>query len=128
MHDFLNHIRVFDLLPCALYDWDPQDDEYKSDDVSLPNKINARLSALQVDNSFIESQRFDTLITQQWLRVSMWRLAFGTQPSLAYGRETHLPVGLPIDAGKSVLVELYSVGQLSKDCHGIGIVSSSPNL
>ncbi|KAL6399836.1 transcription activator amyR [Ilyonectria robusta] len=121
MHDFLNHIRVFDLLPCALYDWDPQDDEYKSDDVSLPNKINARLSALQVDNSFIESQRFDTLITQQWLRVSMWRLAFGTQPSLAYGRETHLPVGLPIDAGKSVLVELYSVGQLSKDCHGIGI-------
>ncbi|KAH7120688.1 fungal-specific transcription factor domain-containing protein [Dactylonectria macrodidyma] len=121
MHDFLNHIRIFDLLPCALYDWDSQDDEYQSDDVSLPNKINARLSALQVVNSFIESQRFDTLITQQWLRVSMWRLVFGTNPYLAYGRETHLPLGLPIDAGKTVLGELYSVGQLSRDCHGIGM-------
>ncbi|KAH7139943.1 fungal-specific transcription factor domain-containing protein [Dactylonectria estremocensis] len=121
MHDFLNHIRLFELLPCALYDWDPQGDDYQSDDVSLANKINTRLCAIQADTSFIESQRFDTLITQQWLRVSMWRLAFGTKPSFAYSREIHLPLGLPIDAGKMVMGGLYSAGQLSMDCHGIGM-------
>ncbi|KAF7543332.1 hypothetical protein G7Z17_g10823 [Cylindrodendrum hubeiense] len=121
MHDFLNHIRVFDVLPCSLYDWDRQDDEYQSEEVSLQNKINTKLCTMQVDNSFIESQRFDTLITQQWLRVSMWRLAFGTKPSMEHSREIHLPLGLPIDAGTMVMAGLYSVGQVSMDCHGIGM-------
>ncbi|KPM42240.1 hypothetical protein AK830_g4333 [Neonectria ditissima] len=120
MHDFLNHIRLFELLPCSLYEWQPQGDQ-QPDDLTLTHEINNKLCSISADRSVIESQRFDTLITQQWLRVSMWRLAFGKKPSSAYNRGLLLPLSVPIDAGKMIVTALDSVGSKSKDCHGIGM-------
>lgn len=124
MHDFVNHIHLFDLLPYSLYEWHPESESLcnQSGNHSLTTIIQGKLCALQPENSIIESQRFDTLITQQWLRVSMWRLAFGKKPRFAYTGGLFMPPGVPLDAGKVVMKALGSVGQNSKDCHGIGMV------
>ncbi|PTB70956.1 hypothetical protein BBK36DRAFT_821 [Trichoderma citrinoviride] len=121
MHDFVNHVRLFELLPCSLYEWQPHTDGCQPQGVALSHAISNRLSAVQPGESVMESQRFDTLVTQQWLRVSMWRLAFGSKPSLVYGQGLMPAPGLPFDAGKSIMKALGSVSQSSKDCHGIAI-------
>ncbi|KAJ3534554.1 hypothetical protein NM208_g4568 [Fusarium decemcellulare] len=121
MHDFINHIRLFESLPWSLYEWQPESDSHRLEDLKLVHTINDKLCTVQADHSVIESQRFDTLITQQWLRVSMWRLAFGNKPSSACNFGLLLPPGLPMDAGKIIMSALGSVGQKSKDCHGIGM-------
>ncbi|KAF4444520.1 hypothetical protein F53441_11113 [Fusarium austroafricanum] len=121
MHDFINHIRLFESLPYSLYEWTPEDDDQRFDDLKLVHTINSKLCDVQPDQSIIESQRFDTLITQQWLRISMWRIAFGQNPSSASGFGLLLPPGLPMDAGKIIMSALGSVGTKSKDCHGIGM-------
>ncbi|KAF5969609.1 transcription activator amyR [Fusarium coicis] len=121
MHDFINHIRLFESLPYSLYEWQPEGDDQRFDDLKLVNTINEKLCSVQADQSIIESQRFDTLITQQWLRVSMWRIAFGQNPSSASGFGLLLPPSLPMDAGKIIMSALGSVGTKSKDCHGIGM-------
>lgn len=118
MHDFVNHIRVFEQLPSSLYVWQCQSD---SDQLSLTHSINDKLCAVQPDQSVIESQRLDTLLTQQWLRIAMWRLAFGKKPSPACSRGALLPFNLPMDASRLVMSALGSVGSRSKDCHGIGL-------
>jgi hypothetical protein len=123
MHDFVNHIHLFDLLPYSLYEWHPESEGgQQPGDNSLTSTIHGKLCALQPENSIIESQRFDTLVTQQWLRVSMWRLAFGKKPLFAHSRGLLMPLGIPLDAGKVVMRALDSAGQTSKDCHGIGMV------
>ncbi|KAL7927387.1 fungal-specific transcription factor domain-containing protein [Trichoderma austrokoningii] len=121
MHDFVNHVRLFELLPCSLYEWQPHTDGCQPQGVALSHSISNKLSAVQPAESVMESQRFDTLVTQQWLRVSMWRLAFGSKPNLAYGHGLVPALGLPFDAGKSIMKALGSVSQSSKDCHGIAI-------
>ncbi|RSL96200.1 hypothetical protein CDV31_013581 [Fusarium ambrosium] len=121
MHDFLNHIRLFESLPWSLYEWQPENDHGQPKDLQLVPAINNKLCTVQPDQSVIESQRFDTLITQQWLRISMWRLAFGNKPSSACKFGLLLPAGLPFDAGKIILPALLSVGAKSKNCHGIGM-------
>lgn len=123
MHDFVNHVRLFELLPCSLYEWQPHTDGCQPQGVALSHAISNKLSAVQPAESVMESQRFDTLVTQQWLRVSMWRLAFGTKPNLVYGQGLMPALGLPFEAGKSIMKALGSVSQSSKDCHGIAIVS-----
>lgn len=122
MHDFINHISLFEALPCTLYEWQSQSDNQQPEDLSLTQIINNKLCAVQPGRSVLESQRFDTLITQQWLRVSMWRLAFGKKPTPAYNRGFLLPLSLPVEAGKLIMGSLDSVGSRSKDCHGIGMV------
>ncbi|KAH0523429.1 hypothetical protein TsFJ059_008436 [Trichoderma semiorbis] len=121
MHDFVNHVRLFELLPCSLYEWQPHTDGCQPQGVALSHAISNKLSAVQPAESVMESQRFDTLVTQQWLRVSMWRLAFGTKPNLVYGQGLMPALGLPFEAGKSIMKALGSVSQSSKDCHGIAI-------
>ncbi|KAL2827322.1 hypothetical protein BDW59DRAFT_171355 [Aspergillus cavernicola] len=121
MNDFINHIRLFELLPWSLYEWQAGSDNHQLDDLGLVHTINSKLCSIQADQSVIESQRFDTLITQQWLRVSMWRLAFGKKPSSAYQSGLLLPPGLPTDVGKIIMSALSSVDPRSKDCHGIGM-------
>ncbi|KAH7268993.1 fungal-specific transcription factor domain-containing protein [Fusarium redolens] len=121
MHDFINHIRLFESLPYSLYEWQPEGDDQRFDDLKLVHSINDKLCSVQPDQSIIESQRFDTLITQQWLRISMWRIAFGQNPSSASGFGLLLPPSLPMDAGKIIMSALGSVGTKSKDCHGIGM-------
>lgn len=121
MHDFVNHVRLFELLPCSLYEWQPHTDGCQPQGVALSHSISNKLSAVQPAESVMESQRFDTLVTQQWLRVSMWRLAFGSKPNLVYGQGLVPALGLPFDAGKSIMKALGSVSQSSKDCHGIAI-------
>lgn len=122
MHDFVNHVRLFELLPCSLYEWQPHTDGCQPQGVALSHSISNKLSAVQPAESVMESQRFDTLVTQQWLRVSMWRLAFGAKPNLVYGQGLMPAINLPFDAGKSIMKALGSVSQSSKDCHGIAIV------
>ncbi|UPL01008.1 hypothetical protein LCI18_011942 [Fusarium solani-melongenae] len=122
MNDFINHIRLFESLPWSLYEWQSPSDSNQLEDLSLVHTINDKLCTIQADQSVIPSQRFDTLITQQWLRVSMWRLAVGKKPSSsAYNFGVLLPPSLPIDAGKIIMSALGSVGPKSKDCHGIGM-------
>ncbi|KAM0186103.1 hypothetical protein ACHAPI_011881 [Fusarium lateritium] len=121
MHDFINHIRLFESLPYSLYEWQPEGDDGRFEDLKLVHTINDKLCSVQPDQSIIESQRFDTLITQQWLRVSMWRIAFGQNPTSASGFGLLLPPALPMDAGKIIMSALSSVGTKSKDCHGIGM-------
>ncbi|CAJ0545142.1 Ff.00g086150.m01.CDS01 [Fusarium sp. VM40] len=121
MHDFINHIRLFESLPYSLYEWQPEGDDGRFEDLKLVHGINDKLCSVQPDQSIIESQRFDTLITQQWLRISMWRIAFGQNPSSASGFGILLPPALPMDAGKIIMSALSSVGTKSKDCHGIGM-------
>ncbi|KAL7958238.1 fungal-specific transcription factor domain-containing protein [Trichoderma compactum] len=121
MHDFVNHVRLFELLPCSLYEWQPHTDGCQPQGVALSHAISNKLSAVQPAESVMESQRFDTLVTQQWLRVSMWRLAFGTKPNLVHGQGLVPALGLPFEAGKSIMKALGSVSQSAKDCHGIAI-------
>ncbi|KAG8674058.1 hypothetical protein FPOAC1_000021 [Fusarium poae] len=121
MHDFINHISLFESLPYSLYEWQPENDDRRFEDLKLVHNINERLCKVKPEQSIIESQRFDTLITQQWLRVSMWRIAFGQNPSSASGFGLLLPPALPMDAGKIIMSALGSVGTKSKDCHGIGM-------
>ncbi|RKK80093.1 hypothetical protein BFJ68_g17218 [Fusarium oxysporum] len=121
MHDFVNHIHLFESLPCSLYEWYPESDNYQLKDSALAYKINKQLCTIQPDKSIIESQRFDTLITQQWLRVSIWRLVFGKKLSPAYTHRLLLPADLPIDAGRIIMATLDSIDPRSKDCHGIGM-------
>ncbi len=85
--------------------------------------INDKLCTVKPTDSVMESQKFDSLVTQQWLRVSMWRLAFGARP-FSHARGDMLPFFLPVDAAKSVMKALDSVSQASKDAHGIAIVST----
>ncbi|RSL42236.1 hypothetical protein CEP54_015547 [Fusarium duplospermum] len=122
MNDFINHIRLFESLPWSLYEWQNPSDSNQVEDLSLVHTINDKLCTIQADQSVIPSQRFDTLITQQWLRICMWRLAVGKKPSSsAYNFGVLLPPSLPIDAGKIIMSALGSVGPKSKDCHGIGM-------
>ncbi|SCB63984.1 unnamed protein product [Fusarium graminearum] len=121
MHDFINHISLFESLPYSLYEWQPENDDRRFEDLKLVHTINEKLCKVKPEQSIIESQRFDTLITQQWLRISMWRIAFGQNPSSASGFGLLLPLALPMDAGKIIMSALGSVGTKSKDCHGIGM-------
>lgn len=126
MNDFVNHIRVFETLPWSLYEWHNSNDTSQLENLSLVRTINDKLKNIQADRSVIPSQRFDTLITQQWLRVSMWRLAVGEKPSAAACNFSTvlLPPSLPVDAGKIIMSALGSISPKSKDCHGISIVSA----
>ncbi|KAH7274923.1 hypothetical protein B0J15DRAFT_473831 [Fusarium solani] len=122
MNDFINHIRLFESLPSSLYEWQSTSDSDPLEHLSLVYTINDSLCTVQADQSVIPSQRFDTVITQQWLRISMWRLAVGKKPlPSVYDFGLLFPPSLPIDAGKIIMSALGSVGPKSKDCHGIGM-------
>ncbi|UNI22452.1 hypothetical protein JDV02_008341 [Purpureocillium takamizusanense] len=123
MHDFVNHIRLFELLPHSLYDWLPTSDpsQQQGSSIVLSQRVGDKLCAVQAADSVLESQRFDTLVTQQWLRVAMWRLAYGVNPSLMYGHAASPSLVVPFEAGKTIMMQLDMVNQTSKDCHGIGM-------
>lgn len=120
MHHFMNHIHLFDSLPCSLYEWHPQSDNHQPGYGTLAYNMNKELCTIQPNKSVIESQRFDTLMTHQWLRVPMWRLPFGKKPSPACSQSWAItPPGSPARYWK----DDYGC-QRSKDCHGIGMVRS----
>lgn len=124
MNDLFNHIGIFEALPPSLYEWHPQSDMGQPHGVALAHEIDAKLCAVQATDSMIESQRFDTLITQQWLRVALWRLVFGENPSPTHSSGALLPFSIPVDVGRTIMETLHSVRQSSIDCHGIAIVSN----
>ncbi|KAH6982691.1 hypothetical protein EDB80DRAFT_251516 [Ilyonectria destructans] len=121
MNDLYNHIGIFEALPPSLYEWHPQSDADQPRGVALADEINTKLCVVQAADSMIESQRFDTLITQQWLRVALWRLVFGENPSPSHNSSALLPFSIPIDVGRTIMETLHSVRQSSIDCHGIAI-------
>ena len=119
MHDFVHHVSLFELLPCSVYEWEAPDDDFTSTDDSRNQSVTTRLGGFRGERLITEGQRFETLITQQWLRMYMWRLDFASRSS-AVGRRG--AVGLPVDVGKVVMRALGEVDQKYKDCHGIGLV------
>ena len=125
MNDFLNHIRLFEALPASLYDW-PSHQRIESG--SIGHQINEQLCSVEPAKSMLESQHFDTLVTQQWLRVSMWRLSYGMLPNTGSQSTKNLSFNLPFDAGKAIMASLACVTHTSKDCHGISIVGSIISL
>jgi hypothetical protein len=124
-NDLVNHIRIFEVLPPALYEWHSRGDEKEPCGVALAHRVNNSLCVDQAASSVIESQRFDTLVTQHWLRVALWRLVFGERPSASRCGSTLLPFSVPVDAGRAIMESLHSVSQTSLDCHAIAIVSFS---
>lgn len=124
MNDLYNHIGIFEALPPSLYEWHPQSDAEQPRGVALAHEIDTKLCVVQATDSMIESQRFDTLITQQWLRVALWRLVFGENPSPSHNSRALLPFSTPVDVGRTIMETLHSVRQSSIDCHGIAIVSN----
>lgn len=116
MHDFVRHVSLFELLPYSMYEWTPE-----STGDCATQAVTSRLVGFQGQNILTESQRFETSITQQWLRMFMWRsgLQSGASPRQS---------SLPVDVGMVVMRNLCDVGQRSKDCLGIGLVrTSSPS-
>lgn len=121
MNDFVNHVHLFETLPPELYVWQP-----KSSDLTaisyLGQKVIQALGAVQPQNSVLESQQFDTLITQHWLRVRMWRLTCEIAAQYS-GNSLALPeLNLPFDAGSSIMSSLTTVSTASKNRHGISLV------
>ena len=127
INDFLNHVRLFESLPASLYDWQRRADGSGESGSGVEQSINAYVCSVEPGNAVTESQYFDTLITQQWLRVSMWRLSCGNRPKInriqmpSPGANAITPT-LPFDAGKSIMAALAGVSSRSKDCHGLSIV------
>ncbi|KAF4468289.1 fungal specific transcription factor domain-containing [Fusarium albosuccineum] len=121
MNDFVNHISIFEVLPPALYEWHSETHQEKPQGVALAHQINSKLFRDQATTSLIESQQFDTRVTQQWLRVAIWRLVFGNRPSTSNRPGTLLPFSIPVDAGRAIVESLHSVSQSSMDIHGIAI-------
>lgn len=122
MNDFVNHVTLFESLPPALYDW--QTESATSANIGgIGPKVIQALRSVQPQNSVLESQQFDTLITQNWLRVTMWRLAHGIASTM-YINSTDMPgCNLPFEAGRSIMSSLTSVSNHSKNRHGISLVS-----
>lgn len=120
---FLNHIKIFETLPPLLYEWSPHSNIRELYGIALAPEINANLCVVQPAVSTIESQRFDTLITQQWLRVALWRLVYGDRTCYPFTAGTLLPASLPVDVGRTIMETLFSISQSSIDCLGLGIVS-----
>ncbi|KAK7207356.1 fungal-specific transcription factor domain-containing protein [Myxozyma melibiosi] len=122
IHDFLNHIDLFDSLPPSLYDWTIDDQgQLRVTASALPNKIHSRLCDLKPETSIIESQRFDSLMTLQWLRICMWQLAFGSKHGMESNRNLMRPSETPLDASRILMTALNAVSPKSKDCHGISV-------
>lgn len=119
MNDFLNHIHLFEALPASLYDWQSHPEAQGN---NIGHQINEQLCSVEPAKSILESQHFDTLVTQQWLRVSMWRLSYGMLPNTCSQSAKHLSFNLPFDAGKAIMASLACVTHTSRDCHGISIV------
>ena len=115
MHDFVRHVSLFELLPYSLYEWTSDN----ASDACATQVVNSQLVSFQGQNILTESQRFETSITQQWLRMSMWRsgLESGSTPRQC---------SLPVDVGMVVMRNLCDVEQKSKDCLGIGLVRTTP--
>ncbi|OAQ97291.1 hypothetical protein LLEC1_00061 [Akanthomyces lecanii] len=120
MNDFVNHVHLFESLPPELYDWQP-----KSSDLTaisyLGQRVIQALSAVQPQDSVLESQQFDTLITQHWLRVTMWRLTCGIAAQYCGGPMPLPELSLPYDAGSSIMSSLTTVSTASKNRHGISL-------
>ncbi|KAJ4156131.1 hypothetical protein LMH87_001344 [Akanthomyces muscarius] len=69
MNDFVNHVHLFESLPPELYEWQTTSSNLTTISY-LGQRVIQALSAVQPQNSVLESQQFDTLITQHWLRLN----------------------------------------------------------
>ncbi|OAA53348.1 Transcription factor [Cordyceps fumosorosea ARSEF 2679] len=120
MNDFVNHINVFESLPLELYEWQPEPSD--SSNLSyIGQRVIQALCTVQPQNSVLESQQLDTLITQNWLRVVMWRLMCGIAGKSCHGSVALPDLRLPFDAGSSILLSLTSSSTASKNRHGISL-------
>ena len=131
INDFLNHVRLFESLPASLYDWQRRagGSGENGSGSGVEHSINAYVCSVEPGNAVTESQYFDTLITQQWLRVSMWRLSCEDRPKInriqmPSAAANAITTTLPFDAGRSIMSALACVSNRSKDCHGLSIVSN----
>lgn len=126
MHDFLHHVRLFELLPVGLYEWEDEPDCDPPMDWVRLDALASDVGKFQAQNSVLERQRFDTLITQQWLRVTLWKLAFEPKAASKDGSSSLPPWNLPMEVGKVVMKALSTASPQIVDCHGKTIVSCLP--
>ncbi|KAJ3495273.1 hypothetical protein NLG97_g3512 [Lecanicillium saksenae] len=120
MNDFVNHVNLFESLPPELYEW--QLGASNSSKLShLGQTVIHALRSVQPQNSVLESQQFDTLITQHWLRVRMWRLICGIASQYCDSSMSVPDLALPFDSGSAIMSSLASVSTTSKNRHGISL-------
>lgn len=120
MHDWVQHVSLFELIPVSLYEWSPPNLNSLLRDTPSSQAVTTKLGRFPGDCLVTEGQRFETLITQQWLRMYMWRLDHSSSAGGSAGRREY---EVPSDVGKVVMRALGSVQPKYKDCHGVGLVS-----
>lgn len=120
MQDWVQHVSLFELIPASLYEWSAPGMDGLLRDTPSGQAVTTRLRSFPGECLVAEGQRFETLITQQWLRMYMWRLGHSRSSSAAGTRSYEVPA----DVGKVVMRALGSVQSRHKDCQGVGLVSS----
>ncbi|OJD28438.1 hypothetical protein ACJ73_00153 [Blastomyces percursus] len=120
-YGFLNLINLFEKLPPDLYDWITfgQGDELSGH--ALVNVILRDLSSPISLEGVLETQQVDILVTQQWLRSTMWRLPTQLSAGKSPAIQDIIPPHVPIKAGKSAMEVVCAASQAAVDSHGIGM-------
>jgi len=71
------------------------------------------------------SQRTDFLMTQQWMRVVVWKRAMFYVKLSADAAEGCLSLGFPEQVARNVVVYMKDFPRKIVESHGLGMVSSS---
>jgi hypothetical protein len=116
------------MLPNDLYNWVFCNIRSYTEDATLPSSIHCNLCDAKPSDSVVESQQLDTMITREWLKVTMWKLSLGQCPNSSLGIGSLLPFSLPFYAGKSAMEALASVNESSKDACGISMVGNQQTI
>lgn len=124
IYGFLNHVSLFETLPNDLYNWVFSKSSYHPEQPTLAASVNCALCDAEPSQSVVESQNLDTLVTREWLKVSMWKLSLGWRAGSFPTSGPLLPFFLPFSAGKSTMEALASVDESSRDACGIAMVGN----
>ncbi|PGH17296.1 hypothetical protein AJ79_01180 [Helicocarpus griseus UAMH5409] len=120
-YGFLNLINLFEKLTPDLYDWMSSGLGGEAVGQALTSSILRDLSSPISLEGVLETQQVDILVTQQWLRAAMCKLASSgslQKPPRSPGMH---PPQVPIATGKSTMEVLGAVSQAAIDSHGIGM-------
>ncbi|KAG4433373.1 hypothetical protein IFR05_011133 [Cadophora sp. M221] len=123
IHGLINHISLFEMLPNDLYNWafTNSSSPLHPEQAPLAASVGYTLCDAKPSQSMVASQHLDTLVTQEWLKVSMWKLSLGWRPNSSPSSGPLLPFLLPLSAGKLAMKALASVDESSRDACGIAM-------
>ncbi|RDL33198.1 uncharacterized protein BP5553_08637 [Venustampulla echinocandica] len=121
IYGLVNHICLFETLPNDLYNFVFSNSSYHPEQPTLAASISGALCDVKLSKSVVESQHLDTLVTREWLKISMWKLSLGWRPNSFPTSGPLLPFILPFSAGKLTMEALASVNESSRDACGIAM-------